>query len=186
VFFSYRPALVIRYGFTRHGAWPEKLFDLKRCFLVCRFPLSGDRWLFVLNIHNAAFDTRGALRRHEMDLISQVMKQEYTQGNYVVAGGDWNANPPGFLASGISTGDKVRTDTFPSLTTWLPGWIFAFDASKPTNRNVDLPYEKGKTETTVIDFFVVSPNVEILERKTIPTGFLYSDHQPVFLKFRLK
>jgi len=69
---------------------------------------------------------------------------------------------------------------------FLPGWQFVFDAEVPSNRDVEGPYLKGKTKTTIIDFYVVSPNVEVRRIRTIPTGFRYSDHQPVIMKVRLK
>jgi endonuclease/exonuclease/phosphatase family metal-dependent hydrolase len=51
---------------------------------------------------------------------------------------------------------------------------------------VDRPYVKGITGTTIIDFFVVSPNVEILSVKTLGNNFAWSDHQPVLMKVRLR
>jgi endonuclease/exonuclease/phosphatase family metal-dependent hydrolase len=49
-----------------------------------------------------------------------------------------------------------------------------------------MPYQKGKTKTTIIDFYVVSPNVEVKAVHTIATGFKFSDHQPVIMKVTLK
>ena len=69
---------------------------------------------------------------------------------------------------------------------FLPGdWQWVFDPSLPTNRDVDAPYERGKTKTTIIDFFVVSPNVEVIQVKTTDIGFEWADHQPVEMKFKL-
>ena len=60
-----------------------------------------------------------------------------------------------------------------------------FDSANPTNRDVDIPYKKGVTKTTVIDFFVVSPNVEVKSVVVIPMGFACSDHEPVMMRINL-
>ena len=36
------------------------------------------------------------------------------------------------------------------------------------------------------DGFIISDNVEMTDYTIKDTGFLYSDHQPVFMKFKLK
>jgi hypothetical protein len=114
------------------------------------------------------------------------MNSEYGRGNYVVAGGDWNINPRGLCLPGIKSGDAV-TPVKPEIDPgFLPGWQFLFDPSLPTNRNVDIPYARGITKTTIIDFFVVSPNVEPGRVRTIPGGFTFSDHQPVEVVVTLK
>jgi hypothetical protein len=51
---------------------------------------------------------------------------------------------------------------------------------------VDKAYVKGKTKTTIIDFFYISPNLMVLENKTIPTGWEFSDHQPVYMRVKMK
>jgi endonuclease/exonuclease/phosphatase family metal-dependent hydrolase len=38
----------------------------------------------------------------------------------------------------------------------------------------------------VIDYFFVSPNIEVEEVKGIDAQFKYSDHNPVRMKIRLK
>ncbi len=40
--------------------------------------------------------------------------------------------------------------------------------------------------TSVIDGFLVSPNVEIASVKTLDLGFAHSDHNPVRVKLRTK
>jgi endonuclease/exonuclease/phosphatase family metal-dependent hydrolase len=119
-------------------------------------------------------------------MLDSAMISEYERGNYVITGGDWNSNPRGFNFATIATGDKVTVIEPPVESDFLPGWQFIFDPSKPSNRYVDTPYKKGVTQTTIIDFFVVSPNVEVTRVTTIPLGFAYSDHEPVVMKVRLK
>jgi endonuclease/exonuclease/phosphatase family metal-dependent hydrolase len=49
-----------------------------------------------------------------------------------------------------------------------------------------MPYVEGKTFVIVIDGFFVSPDVEVVSVKNHDTGFMYSDHNPVTIEFRLK
>ena len=113
------------------------------------------------------------------------MSNEYSKGNFVVAGGDWNQNPRGSQMEKIRTGDKVKEIALPFASDIFDGWQFAFDPGQPTNRDVDRSYQKGITKTTIIDFFVVSPNVNVESVNTIKTGFENSDHQPVVLKIKI-
>jgi len=73
----------------------------------------------------------------------------------------------------------IEPDFFPE------GWQWVFDPEVPSNRDVNQPYTKGKTPTTIIDFFVVSPNLEVIDVKTQDLGFEWSDHHPVRMRFRL-
>jgi len=62
----------------------------------------------------------------------------------------------------------------------------AFDQILATNRNVDKPYTKGKTPATVIDFFVLSPNVMLISANRVQNNFEFSDHQPVGIEVESK
>jgi len=153
---------------------------------VFRFRLGNGKELVLVNTHNSTFDKGGELRKKELATLQSYVIREYKQGNYVVAGGDWNNNPVGFQKENIHSGDVVKEIEPQIPDSFLPGWQFAFDPSQPTNRDVDGPYRKGKTKTTIIDFFVLSPNIELEFAKTFRTGFEDSDHQPVMIRVRLK
>jgi endonuclease/exonuclease/phosphatase family metal-dependent hydrolase len=183
-----------RYGFPGGYDWPVRLFQLDRCFLLSRLALPSGKELVLINTHNEAFDD-GSQRAQQMAVLKEKMLAEYAKGSFVIVGGDWNQNPVGFGDWGIwgledlgigrfSNDDLGRTiepaiepDFFPE------GWQWVFDPELPTNRDVDDVYVKGKTKTTIIDFFVVSPNVTVLEVKTTDLGFEWADHQPVRMKF---
>jgi len=181
----YFPDEVTRYGFNKHVPWPDRLFYLKRCFMVSRYFLPDSHQLVMINIHNSAFDTGGVLRKGEMEMIRHFMLSEYNAGNFLVAGGDWNANPPGFDTEEINTGDRPKQDEFIDMSTFFPEWEFAYDPKYPTNRDLDSAYQRGSTPVTIIDFFLVSPNIEVLDVHTLPTGFDQSDHQPAYLQIAL-
>jgi endonuclease/exonuclease/phosphatase family metal-dependent hydrolase len=189
-----------RYAFPGGYGWPTQLFMLDRCFLLTRVPLPSGKDLVLINTHNEAFDD-GSHRKKQLALLSDLMLAEYAAGNYVITGGDWNQNPVGYSIERdsierysierdsklqFSNGDvgreiepAIEPDFFPE------GWQWVFDPDIPSNRDVNQPYTKGKTPTTIIDFFVVSPNVSVLDITTDDLAFEWSDHHPVRMRFRL-
>jgi endonuclease/exonuclease/phosphatase family metal-dependent hydrolase len=184
-----------RYAFPTGYAWPVGLFQLDRCFLLSRIKLPSGKDLVLINTHNEAFDD-GSQRKTQVAVLKQLMISEYEKGNYVVAGGDWNQNPVGFGDLGIGGLEDLRIGRFSNLDVgrviepaiepdFFPqGWQWVFDPAVPSNRDVIAPYERGKTKTTIIDFFVVSPNITVLNIKTDDLAFAWSDHQPVRMDFK--
>ena len=186
-FSEFRITEAIRYAYPLIASWPDKLFLLDRCFILTRFPLATGNDLVILNTHNSAYVYDSALRIKELNIIKEKMNEEYAKGNYVIAGGDWNANPPGFIPINNYNGHKF----FPSAVTmndnaFSEDWIWAYDASAPTNRQNYKSFVKGENGTTLLDYFILSPNVELLQAKTIDLEFENSDHNPMFIKISLK
>jgi endonuclease/exonuclease/phosphatase family metal-dependent hydrolase len=177
------PALSERHSFEGNFAWPKKLFMLDRCFLVNRYKTSRGNDLVLINTHNSAYD-KGELKARQMQQLKSFLLSEYSKGNYVIVGGDWNQCPPGFKAD--FQNDKMdnisRTDI---PADYIKGWTWAFDNSSPTNRRNKTAYRRGETPTTVIDFFLLSPNIRKKSVKNIDLGFDFSDHQPVLAEFTL-
>jgi endonuclease/exonuclease/phosphatase family metal-dependent hydrolase len=184
-FSRYSPSEVTRISFPGEYSWPKQLFMLDRCFLVMRFPLSGGKQLLVVNTHNEAYD-KGNIRDEQMAFLKKFLLSEYEQGNYIIVAGDWNQCPPD-LHPGF-TEDVFDTIDYKGIEPgYLPsGWTWAFDSTMPSNRRVDIAYVKGTTRTTVIDFFLLSPNMRSSACKTIDLGFACSDHQPVEIKINLQ
>jgi endonuclease/exonuclease/phosphatase family metal-dependent hydrolase len=181
------PVKVERHAFNSGYSWPMSLFMLKRCFLVARYNTGNGRQLVMINTHNSAFGDAAEIREKELSQLKAIMQDEYSKGNYVVIGGDWNQNPAVFDSTAILDNYLVKTIQPLIPPDFLPaGWQYAYDPQYPTNRDVDIPYTEGKTRTTLIDFFVLSPNLGLISVKTTPTGFKESDHQPVTLKIELK
>jgi endonuclease/exonuclease/phosphatase family metal-dependent hydrolase len=184
-FSRFQPDSATRIDFGTSFSWPKRLVFLQRCFLVMRFKLENGRDLVLINTHNSVFDEEGELRKKELQMLNDFMSKEYSKGNFVVAGGDWNQNPRGFAMGNIRSGDRVKEIAIPFASEIFNGWQFVFDPLQPTNRDVDASYQKGITKTTIIDFFVVSPNVNVESVNTIYTGFENTDHQPVIMKIKL-
>ena len=183
---SAEPSKAERYTLLSDDAWPVGLFTLDRCFILTRYPVEGGNELIIINTHNSAFDD-GSLRKRQMSLLRNTMLHEYERGNYVIAAGDWNLNPPRRFSESIITGDWVESIDPPIDGVFLPvEWTWAFDPRVPTNRWVTEEYLKGRTWTTIIDFFVLSPNIELLDVETLDLSFENSDHNPVTARVRLK
>lgn len=166
-------------------SWPTRIFHLDRCVLVSRHPApDGKEWV-IFHTHNSAYDASGQLRRQQLIFLGERMEAEYRRGNYVVLTGDWNSILPGARVEGFQFTEEVPGYYLPLPEDFTPeGWQWAFDPDTPTNRSLASAYREGETYVTIIDGFLVSPNVTIEETETISMGFALSDHQPV--KVRLK
>ncbi|MGM0648109.1 MAG: hypothetical protein ACQESZ_06955 [Bacteroidota bacterium] len=182
---SLKPHLVFRNYYSSSYSWPYRLFMLKRGYLKTIYHLKSGQNLVVFNTHNSAFDD-GDLRATEFQTIRTDMLNEYLRGNYVVAGGDWNQNPPAYNP-GNDPGQYNYGKIEPSLPedAFPNGWQWVFDQNIPTNRSNLTPYKKGDNTTTIIDYFIVSPNVNVDTVVTQDLAFKYSDHQPVFMRISL-
>lgn len=66
------------------------------------------------------------------------------------------------------------------------GWSWVYDRHTASNRSVITAYDRSSTPTTVIDFFLLSPNIEDVAIECINLGFENSDHNPVRIKVKLK
>jgi len=179
------PEKATRFSFPGNYAWPMKLFMLDRCFLESRFKLNNGKELIVINTHNSAYDD-GSLREEQMNFMKNILLKEYEEGNYVVVGGDWNQTPHGFIPE--FDGNIFDEEDLTYIDAEYPAadWTWAFDATTPTNRRVKTPYTKGKTSTTLIDCFLLSPNIQLINVEGVSVDFKYSDHQPVTIEFKIK
>lgn len=176
-----------RYQYPSKFEWPRQLFMLDRCFLVQRYPTAKGKELLVVNTHNSAYDTKGTMKKAEMDYLRRFLLDEYAKGNYIVVGGDWNQCPPNvdgnkFLKNGMQPYDpkNITADFLPAE------WQWAYDPNIATNRSNLFPFDAQKTSTTLIDFFLVSPNIEIVKMYGIDLQFQSSDHQPVYMAVKLR
>ena len=102
----------------------------------------------------------------------------------VVVGGDWNQCPPGFEPHFKVPFDTLFRSYLPQ--NYLHGWKKVFSDSVPTNRNVGTVFNAETSMRTVIDFFIISPNMEVISYKVADLGFRYADHQPVRFTFTFK
>lgn len=179
---KYKPGSANRIGLVPDANWPVGLFMLDRCLLEWRYPLAGGKELVVYNLHLSAYDD-GSVKQTQMDTLKALFSREYAKGNYVVAGGDWNQSPPGYKSPRVGVAATVQMnvpENFPAQ-----GWKWGADTAIPTNRKLNEVYKDGETGIDILDFFLVSPNVEIISVKGEDLKFANSDHQPVKMSIRL-
>jgi len=181
----YLPVEAGRLSLPGQFGWPKKVFWLDRCLLLFRYNLPNGKQLVVVNQHLEAYD-EGGIKKQQMDFMKGVLLQEFANGNYVVVGGDWNQCPPDFDYQRFGKDEDGSYKQLNVPADYIPGWTWAFDTATPSNRKLATPYEKGKTFVTLIDFYLVSPNVKVLEVNGVNLDFKNSDHQPVWMKVKLE
>jgi endonuclease/exonuclease/phosphatase family metal-dependent hydrolase len=179
-FSRFQPTEALRHQLPGKYPMPDRIFQLDRCAALHRFKTNTDKELVVINIHNSAYDPGDKIKAIQLPYLRDLAVAEYEKGNYVVLGGDWNQCPPHFrfnsfspsLAGAYQQGN-IPDDFFPD------NWVYAYDPTVSSNRKCRNPYKKGETFETLIDFFLVSPNVQVKKVQGINQGFQFSDHQPV-------
>lgn len=141
----------------------------------------GPGWT-IIHLHLSAFDNDG-LRETQLRMALTVAEKEYEANQRVIMGGDWNLA----LVEQRPTSPEDAEILFwlrPFPTELLPkGWLIVAPHEMPTVRTDHKPYVAGENPTSIIDGFVISPNVRSLSVSVVDTGFRMSDHQPVIAQF---
>lgn len=183
----YQPIVSTRYQLPGDFSWPTRIFSLDRCAAVHRFKTAQEgKDLVIINVHNSAYDD-GSLKQQQMTFLRDLFLEEYEKGNYVIAGGDWNQCPPYFRFDGFMPGESGEYEQENIPADFLPAdWQWIYDPTQPTNRKINEPFTPGETFVTLIDFFLVSPNIQVLTVKALPNRFTFSDHQPVWMEVGLE
>jgi len=179
----YEPVSVTRFAFPGTYSFPVQLFMLDRCFLESRFNLKNGKQLLVINTHNEAYDD-GTQRKQQMAFLKDYITSEYKKGNYVIVGGDWNQCPPNFKPNfdGYLMDNEDKMDV---SSDFMADWNWLSQSSLPTNRRLLYPFDKTKSLTTVIDFYLLSPNIQAIDVHAVDLKFENTDHQPVFATIKL-
>jgi endonuclease/exonuclease/phosphatase family metal-dependent hydrolase len=176
IFSRIDPVQVVRHQYDSRFPFPERLFNLKRCWLAAEFRTAQGTPLWISVTHNTAYDP-GEMRSVEMRQLYDWLGERGAS----ITGGDWNQNPTGYTPSAAEVGDRhFSPQPIPEDPRFRP----AFDDSTPTVRYLYEPLT-GTTTRSIIDFFLVSPGVECLGIETLDLGFRNSDHQPLVATFSL-
>jgi len=168
----------------------SKLFDLDRCYSYSRIPTSNGKELVLFNVHLSAYGAGANIKEQQMKKLFADMEAEYQKGNYVICGGDFNADwtgdsrkvlyPYDYPEAGwtMPFPDELVPAGFTKCVNYTSGKIL------PTARDCDRPYKPGNF-TLIVDGFIVSDNVTVEYLENVQTGFTYSDHCPVYMRFSL-
>ena len=184
---KYTPVETKRIALPNISDFPRKLFYLKRCLLLQRYKLTSGKELVIINTHFEAYDAGGLVKKEQRAVTKKILEEEYAKGNYVILGGDWNIAPPDFNVH--TWENKKLTDELYLMnndSVFIQGWHYVYDPTTATNRKNETSYTEGETYKTIIDYFYMSPNIEVDSIKGIDLHFAYSDHNPVKMKIRLK
>jgi len=170
---------------------PAKFLDLDRCFTVNHIHCNNGHDLVLINLHALAYTTDDSIVKRQVEMLCKTIQDEYANGNYVIAGGDFNMDLLGDSASifGVSGDDFSWANPFPEEI--LPYGITLVAPYDPENpipscRNADSPWDPETNFQITIDGFLVSENIEVVSCEVTDQQFAYSDHQPVQLRFKLK
>ena len=190
-FSKYKAQTSTRYQFPGSYGWPDYIFHLDRCMSVQKYKTAHPegKELVIVNTHNSAYDG-GKLKDKEMQYFREFILKEYNKGNYIVVGGDWNQTPPNvpFDKAGLAIGVDTDSTYQPAniASDFLPeDWQWTFDDKVPTNRALKNVLDYGKTPVTLIDYFLVSPNINVIKVEGKNLKFEHSDHNPVMMEIEL-
>ena len=169
--------------------WPKSMVMFKRCLMVQRIDVEEtDKQLVLINLHLEAYDD-GKTREKQLNVLKEIMLEEYEKGNYVIAGGDFNHMFPTVDNSKYPVIDDSHFSAKAIPEDYLPeGFKYVVDGEVPTSRLLDKPYSDTYEDTQlyVIDGYIVSDNVKVNSVKTIDNQFKYSDHNPVELNVTIE
>lgn len=178
-----RRSLPIETGFS-------KVLDLDRCYSKSRVATENQKELVIYNMHLSAYTSSAETAENQLRMVIEDMQEEYEKGNYCIAGGDFNrdllGNSPEIFHTALLD-DNWAKPVNKELFTDDIKLVAPFDEASPkaSCRNPDKPYEPGDFVVTV-DGFIISGNIELIKSDVIDTGFKYSDHNPVYMEFKLK
>lgn len=179
-----------RHSLPGSYSWPVRVFHLKRCALVSLIPSAteGKSW-YVINVHLSAYGD-GSMRSQQLEYLKDYMLDKYNEGHYVVIGGDWNSLFPGVTKEHFGEYTTAEEYLF-----WLqsipedwtpPSWQWCYDKNVPTARSLEQPFKDGENFMTIIDGFLVSPNLRVDDVKGFNLNFENSDHNPTSITVSIR
>lgn len=137
----------------------------------------------VINVHLSAYDDGGQTRRSQVQRVMEIAHKAYDAGDFVVIAGDWNMRLSATdFAHKTAQENLFWVRDFPHE--FLPqGWRVVIDKETPTVRSLNAAFRPDHSYTTIVDGFVISPNVDLVQISTAPMGFNWTDHHPVEAQF---
>jgi len=180
---SIRRSLPVETGFS-------KMIDLDRCYSKNYIATDNGKSLVLYNAHLSAYTTDPSTAENQVRMLNEDILNEYNAGNYIIVGGDMNKDLLGDSSLVFHKGSNDANWAGPFPVELLDSHFSVIapineNDPVPSCRNADAPYTDD-TFVLTIDGFIVSDNVEVEYSDVIDTQFKYSDHNPVFMDFKLK
>lgn len=178
-----RRSLPIENGFM-------KFVDLDRCYSVSRITVENCKELVLYTLHLSAYTSDGTIATDQLEMLISDMRAEYKKGNYCIAGGDFNKDLLGDSGKIFGIDGTNYTWAQPVDSKLFDGTNLKIVAPYneknpiPSCRNADGPYHDKQFVLTV-DGFIVSDNVTVTNSDVYDLQFKYSDHNPVYMTFKL-
>ncbi len=168
-------------------SWPMRTCNLKRCLMISRIPIDDSKKQLVLvNLHLEAYDS-GEGKKAQTKMLKDLLQTEYEKGNYVIAGGDFN-QVFSSMENAFPTYENMWKPGLIDEDNFEEGWQFEMDNEVPSCRSLDKAYidaDKDNFQYYLIDGFIISANLQLEYLETMDAGFIYTDHNPVYMRVSL-
>lgn len=168
-------------------SWPVRIINLKRCLLTTRIPVEGGKELVIVNLHLEAYDD-GEGKAAQAQMLMDILNEEISKGNYVIAGGDFNQS-----FSNINNSFPVIPEqwqpAYMDISSFEDNWQFLMSEETPSCRSLYTPLSGSDPESLqyyIIDGFIVSSNIRVDSFEIRDLGFVNSDHNPQVLNITLE
>ncbi|MDD5823138.1 MAG: endonuclease/exonuclease/phosphatase family protein [Firmicutes bacterium] len=166
-----------------------KFIDLDRCYDVVRYEVEDGHELVLINLHLSAYTTDPTIADQQVEMLCKEIEKEYAKGNYVICAGDYNKDMLG-NSSEVFENEGERGWAKAFKKDMLPegfSVVNTLDSKNPVAscRDCDTGYVKGETFVVTVDGFIVSDNIEVVKAETLDYEFMWSDHNPVRMVFKL-
>lgn len=168
----------------------SRVVDLDRCYSISELEVENGRRLYLINIHASAYSSEAATVPAQMEMLAADLERCYDGGrNYVIVGGDFNQDLPGDSALRLNGSTEEHSWARAFDRSYLPASFSVADYTQdelvPSCRNCDTGYVPDETFVISVDGFLVSDNIQVESVEVQDEGFLYTDHNPVLMRFEL-
>ena len=187
----------LRRSMPSNKSFISKYADIDACLTITRVPIKtskGNRYLVLINLELSKYADID-VRISQMDFLIEILKEEKAKENYIVVGGDFGMGLAGNNSFfGYKMGVPSWYENMPQgIITDLKDLGFEFYVDNTaiaknlgTCRDGSKPYRKGENAEMIIDGFLVSSNINVTSIAVVDTAFAYSNHNPVYMSFKLK
>ena len=168
----------------------SKFLDLDRCYSINRIDVDNGKELVIFNVHLSAYGNSDEIREAQVSMLIEDMNAEIEAGNYVICGGDFNHD----LKADESSTEECESWAYPFPRSELPdSLMFAMDnlseneldSMTDSCRDTGDAYDPETTYVVTLDGFIISDNITMTDYEIVNSGYAYSDHEPVIMKFIL-